>query len=30
VGHVTVVADDADERDDRLARLLRVAPATLG
>jgi 5-(carboxyamino)imidazole ribonucleotide synthase len=30
VGHVTVVADDADERDDRLARLLRVAPAKLG
>jgi len=30
VGHVTVVADTADELEDRLAALLQIAPGTLG
>jgi 5-(carboxyamino)imidazole ribonucleotide synthase len=30
VGHVTVVADTADELDARLAALLEIAPGTLG
>jgi 5-(carboxyamino)imidazole ribonucleotide synthase len=30
VGHVTVVADTADELDTRLAQLLAIAPGTLG
>ena len=30
VGHVTVVADSADELEARLAALLRIAPGTLG
>jgi 5-(carboxyamino)imidazole ribonucleotide synthase len=30
VGHVTVVADTAEELDERVARLLAIAPGTLG